>query len=144
METQTPKKNRFSRKWTWIIAAALGIMLLGCVSCVGLAGAGIYGIVNLLTSHPLYREALQIVQNDSQAQEMLGTPIEAGQLWNGNIVDTGSTGRADISFRVSGPKGSGRVDVVAKKVGGEWIITLLQLVMDDTHERLLIIGEPVD
>ncbi|MGB7536975.1 MAG: cytochrome c oxidase assembly factor Coa1 family protein [Anaerolineales bacterium] len=134
----------FSLNWKWIAGLFAGAMLISCL-CVtavaGIAGIGLLGAVSVIKASPVYQEALQTVQNDSRAQEMLGTPITAGWMITGEISESGPTGTADFSIPVSGPKGSGRVDVVAKKVNGEWTITLLQLVMDDTFERLLIIGE---
>jgi len=144
METPSQKKGGISRKWIWLVVAVLAVMGFGCIGCAGLTGAGVYGIFSLLKSNPAYKEALQLVENDSRAQAMLGTPIEAGWFVNGEVHESGPSGSAEFSIPVSGPKGSGRVDVVARKVNGEWIITLLQLVMDGSHERLLLIGEPVD
>lgn len=144
MQPGQEKNVWFSRNWKWVAGLIGGVVLLSCICAAGVAGitgAGVYGAFSLLKNHPAYRQALDIVQNDSRAQRMLGTPIEAGWLIGGEISETGSGGKADISIPVSGPKGSGRIDVVAQKNRGEWTITLLQLVMDGTHERLLIIGE---
>ena len=137
-------KGWFSRNWKWMAGLFAGAALLSCL-CVaavaGIAGIGVVGAFSMIKGSPVYQEALQTVQNDSRAQEMLGTPITAGWMISGEISESGPTGTADFSIPVSGPKGSGRVDVVAKKAGGEWTITLLQVVMDGTFERLLIIGE---
>jgi hypothetical protein len=144
MDTPQEKRGWFSRNGKWVAALAGGFVLLSCICAAGVAGtagAAVYGAFSLLKNNPAYRQALQTVQKDVRAQEMLGTPIEAGWLISGEISETGSSGTADFSIPVSGPKGSGRIDVVAEKNHGEWIITLLQLVMDGTHERLLIIGE---
>ncbi len=137
-------KGWFSRNWKWIVGLVAGATLLSCL-CVaavtGITGVGILGAFSMIKANPVYQEALQTVQSDSRAQEMLGTPITAGWMISGQISETGPTGTADFSIPVSGPNGSGRVDVVAKKINGKWTITLLQLVMDGSFERLLIIGE---
>ncbi len=137
-------KGWFSRNWKWIAGLFGGAALLGCLcvaAVMGITGISIAGAFSMIKGNPVYQEALQTVQADSRAQEMLGTPITAGWMISGEISESGSTGTADFSIPVSGPKGSGRVDVVARKVNGEWTITLLQLVMDGSFERLLIIGE---
>jgi hypothetical protein len=144
MSQSTQPKGWFSRNWKWIAGLFAGAALLSCLclaAVAGITGISIVGAFSMIKATPVYQEALQTVQNDSRAQEMLGTPITAGWMISGEIIETGPTGTADFSIPVSGPKGSGRVDVVAKKVNGEWTITLLQLVMDGSFERLLIIGE---
>jgi hypothetical protein len=144
MQTPMGRKGWLSRNWKWVVGLLGGVILLSCICAVGaagIAGAGVYGAFSLLKNNPVYGQALDIVRGDRRAQQMLGTPIEAGWYIRGEISETGATGEADFSIPVSGPKGSGRIDVVAEKSRGEWTITLLQLVMDGTHERLLIIGE---
>jgi hypothetical protein len=104
------------------------------------AAAGAYGLFGLVKSHPMYTDALNRVQTDPRAQQLLGTPMEAGALFNGKISDSGAIGSAEISIPVPGPKGSGTVYVTALKREGERKVTRLVLVMDKPGERVVIVG----
>jgi hypothetical protein len=137
METPVQKKGWFTRNWKWFIPLVLLAIALFCACCVG---AGLYGFVSLMKSTPAFTDGLALVQVDPRAQQLLGTPINAGLFVSGEISESGATGTAEISFPVSGPKGSGTVYVTAKKVEGDWIITRLVLVMDGTKEKVVIKG----
>jgi hypothetical protein len=137
METPTPKKDWFSRNWKWFIPVVLLVIGLCCVVCVG---GGFYSIFGLIKSNYVYQHGLEMVQVNTRAQQLLGTPINAGFLVSGNVEESGSTGSADLSFPVSGPKGSGTVHAKGTKYGGSWVITSLVLVMDGTGERVVVYG----
>ena len=141
MENTAPKKSWFARFWWVLILAACLFMTLSAVCVVGTGAAGVLGIFGLMKSSPPFQDSLAVVQENTSAQQLLGTPIEAGWLVGGEISETPTTGTAEISYPVSGPKGSGTVFVTAVKREGEWVITRLTLVMDETKHRLVIIGK---
>jgi Cytochrome oxidase complex assembly protein 1 len=137
MENPAPKKSWLARFW-WVIILAL--LLLGGLSTVCCVGTGVLGIFSLMKSSPVFRDSLAMVQENPDAREYLGEPIQAGWLVSGEISETPSGGTAEISYPVSGPRGSGTVYVTAKKAEGEWIILRLVLVMDKTKQKLILVG----
>jgi hypothetical protein len=137
VDTQGMRKPWLARNWPWLILPGLAGASLSCALCIA---AGALGIFSILKSHPVYRQALEAVQSDSRAQELLGAPIQAGLFLSGEISESSRSGTARISFPVSGPKGSGTITVTAHKEGGEWIINRLVLVMDKTRQKLVIAG----
>jgi hypothetical protein len=140
MENPAPKKSWFARFWWVLILAACLFLTLSAVCVVGTGAAGVLGIFGIMKSSPVFKDSLVVVQDNSRAQQLLGTPIEAGWLVGGEISETPASGTAEISYPVTGPKGSGTVYVTARKAEGEWVITKLVLVMDGTSQRLVIIG----
>lgn len=137
METLTPKKSWLARNWIWLIPVGLLAVALSCAGCVV---AGAVGFFNIMKSNAAFQDSLAMVQADSRAQQLLGAPIAAGFFVSGEISETPASGTAELSYSVSGPKGSGTVYVSAKKTEGEWVITRLVLVMDKTKNRLIIVG----
>ncbi len=140
MENPAPKKSWFARFWWALILAACLLLTLMAVCVVGTGAAGVFGIFGLMKSSPVYQDSLAAVQANPRAQQLLGTPIEAGWLVSGSISETPASGTADISYSVSGPNGSGTVYVTAKKVEGKWVITQLTLMMDKSEQKIVIIG----
>ncbi len=140
MEHPSVKKSWFSRYWWLLGLAAFFLVALPVVCCVGTVGASVLGVFGIVRSSPVFTDSLEMVQENTGAQELLGTPIQAGWLISGEISETPATGTAEISYPVSGPKGSGTAFVSAKKVEGVWMITSLVLVMEKPKHRLVIVG----
>jgi hypothetical protein len=141
MENPLVKKSWFSRYWWLLGLAAFLLIALPVLCCVGTVGTSVLGIFGIVRSSPVFADSLEMIQSDSRAQDLLGSPIEAGWLVSGEISETGATGTAEISFPVSGTQGSGTAYVSARKAEGEWVITRLVLVMDKTKQRLVIVGK---
>jgi hypothetical protein len=83
--------------------------------------------LSAIKNSDIYKVTLQQVQNSPAAQQQLGTPIEGGYLVSGNININNSSGSANFSIPVSGPKGSGTARVQATLVNNQWNITSLVL-----------------
>lgn len=133
LDTTKPpvRKPWFGRNWWWFLPLIIGTPLLLLACFVG----GIFALIfAVITSSQPYQDAVAMVRQDAQIQQMLGTPIQEGWLVMGNLETSGlgsnSTGTADLSIPVYGPKASAQVNVYATKSGGSWTL----------HEVLL---EPV-
>ena len=77
------------------------------------------GAFLLAMNADVYQDAVAMAKTDPRAIELLGEPIETGWQFNGNISTNNSGGEAIFSVPISGPKGSGRLEVEAERVGGE-------------------------
>jgi hypothetical protein len=63
--------------------------------------------------------------------ERLGEPIERGKLVTGNLkANGGGNSDAELSFSLSGPKGGGRVNLVANSCAREWRFQTLDITFD--------------
>lgn len=113
-----------------------GCLLLVCV--VTALGLGILAIVfGAMRNSDVVTQALEKAQASVEVKSILGTPLKQGWMFSGKIQIYGSSGWADISFPVTGPKGSGTVRAAANKRDGRWIFSRLLVVPDKT-------GKPID
>ena len=55
---------------------------------------------------------------------------------SGNISVSGSSGDAEFSIPISGPKGSAVICVVAKKKAGKWIYEILEVEVEGSKDRI--------
>ncbi|GAB6164672.1 hypothetical protein JCM19992_06720 [Thermostilla marina] len=131
---EQPVEKKRGCSTTTIVLLIVLVLLLGCCGlCGGFAGLGVF----MLKKSPPYTMALAKVQNDPAVIERLGEPIEpASFLPTGEFSDAGDSGSANLNFKVKGPKGTALVNVVARKIGGQWGITTLTVVIDSPSERL--------
>lgn len=129
---QPQSSNRVSGHWKWIIAA---VCLLALAIVIGIGGF-VLMIAKLMKSSTVYTEALAKVQSSPAAAAALGAPIKDGFLFTGKISEEGSSGKANITIPVSGPKGSGHLSVYATESDGEWHFNHLTLLVNQTDQRL--------
>jgi hypothetical protein len=126
------------RWWLWI---PLGCGIFGLM-VVGGCGACFFGVLHLGKQSEPYQQAVAAARSHPDAREALGTPIEEGFLFSGNIHYSGSGGNADFAIPVSGPDGSGTLYAIAERTAGEWRLTTLRLEMHASEERIdLLEGE---
>ena len=120
-----PPRGWWSRNWRWFVPTMLlGSVVLCGGCCLGIVGA----IVGVLKSSEPYQMALEHVQNDPKVIEQLGEPIEeSGWFPSGEVNVNNGSGRAGLYFHVAGPRGKGTVHVEARRIGGRWGLTLLEI-----------------
>lgn len=126
----TPKK---------VIGGCLTFILFS----VGMAGALFHGVVSVLKSSDAYKTGLQSVQNSSEVVAIIGEPVEAGFWLVGSVEVNGGSGKANLSFPISGSNGSGKVHVVGKKTAGTWEYSTINF-HSDTNEQTIDLLSPSD
>ena len=137
MQNNSVPKNWWSRNWKWAVPA--GCLTL-CVLWIVAVSALIYSLFALMKTSEVYTLALEKVKGNSQVILSTGHPVKEGWYMMGSIHIDGLSGDADISFPVSGPKGSGKVFVIATKSNGTWVITTL-LFENEKGERIDILDQ---
>ena len=124
----------------WLMRNIRWVAPVGCASALVLVGGFVaaltFGVFGIIKSSDAYKEALARVQAHEQVKALLGTPIEAGLLVSGRINVSGSSGYADLSFTVEGPKGEAKVYLVAHKRAGRWKFNLLQVKPEREGRRI--------
>ena len=128
------QKGCLGRNWKWMLPlGCLGLILAG----VALVGGIVLVAMSAIKSSEVYQGALKAAQAHPAAVERLGQPITDGWFVTGNIkVDAGG-GHADFNFPVSGPKGSGTLNVRAVSPDGSWMYERLDLAVGGETISLL-------
>lgn len=128
--------RRVQRNWSIAGVVVVVVWLAGMGSIVLLAGF-------LLKNSDAYLMALDRVTGDPRAIAVLGEPIEPGWLVIGSIETDGAGGEADLVFSVGGPKGDGKVYVVAIREAGQWRLAQVVLDMSDAGLQIDLTADPV-
>lgn len=124
-ESAPRQRSWFARHWWWVIP------LLLLLAAGGVAGYAVAPLVQLKTSEP-YRMALQEVGKAPEVVQRLGEPLQ-DPTWlpAGSVYSDGARGDANLSFRVAGPKGIAQVSAQARKIAGQWGLSLLEVTFSD-------------
>ncbi len=96
----------------------------GCASVLLLGVAVLAGLVAVIlfsirSSDPCV-ETWKRAQASSAIQQAIGTPVTLGWFVTGSINTFNSTGTAELSVPVNGPRGSLNVQTKATKTDGVW------------------------
>jgi hypothetical protein len=111
-----------------------------------LVGSFIFLIVCIpfaaMKSSDAYKMALARTKADPRVMNALGSPIEDGFFAMGNTKVIGTSGQADMTVPISGPKGKGTMYFVATKFAGKWKFEKLMVEVADTGQRIDLIEDP--
>jgi hypothetical protein len=124
--------RRVQRRWAiagliiWLAAAALFAAIF-------------LGTFAILKHSEAYQLGVAKLQSSPIATTALGTPITAGNP-SGSVSTVNESGKASLSFSVSGPKASGTAFVEAIKKDGVWSLTRLAFKLDGSDSVIDIIG----
>ena len=136
-----PRPGWWSRNWKWFVP-------LGCLTMIGLVVVFVAGIVAIvfgaLKSTDVYKTGVARAKSHPAVIEALGTPIDEGLFLSGKTNVTGSSGEADLSVPLSGPKGKGTLYIVATKSAGQWNYSQLVLERKADGKRIDLLSEGLE
>lgn len=98
-------------------------------------------VFGAMKSSDVYKDGLARAQNHPAVIEALGTPIDDGLFMSGKTEVSGSSGEADISVPISGPKAKGTLYIVAKKSAGEWSYEQLVVELAKDGKRINLLED---
>lgn len=107
------------------LAAAVGVVVL--------IGVVVFGVFGVIKQSDAYLQSLERVKTHPDALAALGeaAEIEAGWVVAGSVKLENDGGSANLSYSVSGPKGSGKVHVEGTRRSGVWRYDRMDLAVDN-------------
>lgn len=87
----------------------------------------------------VYKQAMAQASASWQVRDQIGEPIKAVWFIFGELKLGGSTGHANFSIPISGPRGKGRIRVVANK-NEVWRFTSLQVYVQGQRQVIDLIS----
>jgi hypothetical protein len=104
------------------------ILLIVLILLVAGAGIAWHQLGGKLKSTEPYKLALAQVQKDPQVLAQLGEPVRDAEILPSGSVH-GDT--SNVMFRIAGPKGRASVRAEARRIGGKWGLTALDVITAD-------------
>lgn len=95
-----------------VVRRASGLGCLGIVLVIVVFAAGILGLINLIfRSSDSFNAAVKLMNQSTQVQQALGSPVTPGVLIFGSLNSSGNFSRYNYNFTVYGPRRSAQVNV---------------------------------
>lgn len=140
-----PQKGWFGRNWLWFIPVIIILPIILC--CGGCSLLGYFTVqkgMEELKNFPGYKNSVAAMEANTDVTDALGTPIEVAGLIaaasTGNPAEI-SESEIDISYPITGPKGSGLLIIDAElDSNGQWVWRTLTVHIDATGEDIDLLG----
>ena len=87
----------------------------------------------------VYKQAMSEATRNSQVRGQIGEPVRAGWFIFGELKYSGAGGYANFAIPISGPRGKGRIRVVAYK-NGVWRFTSLQVYVEGQTQPIDVLS----
>ena len=115
-------KSWWKRNWKWF-TPMVGLFLMGIGLIISSeVGETISNTVRAYSDSDLVDNALRKAQENKEVIALLGTlePLDKLAILEGVVKYSNDDTSIDISFRVRGSKGKGRMRIFADKIGDNW------------------------
>jgi hypothetical protein len=130
---QAVKADWLSKNWKWFVPVfcLLVTLVIGALVAVVMSFA-----LRSLKSGELYQQAVATARLNTELSEALGRPLKEGVFASGTFKYTNTSGRAEITIPVSGPRGSGTITLKARRTTEPWLITSLVAEIAETKRNI--------
>jgi hypothetical protein len=115
MEKNWWERNKIS------ISISTGVLLV-VLSLAFLLGNNVVNFLGVTLDSSIYENALVKVQTNKRVIELLGNikPIDKIAVLEGNVEYFNNDTTIEMSFRITGSKAKGKIDIYAVKKGKNW------------------------
>lgn len=130
-----PKPGWWARNWKWsvpVLAVSLVTAFIGFLFLV------ITVVFGAMKSSPPYKESVAKAMADPKVQEALGTPVNDGWFFTGNINISNQSGSAILDVPLHGSKGKGSLHVEGSRSGGVWSYPRREVTVSGTGEKIVL------
>jgi hypothetical protein len=135
------KEQHWSRRnWKWLVP--ITALLIGIIALLSLT-SGLTSFAQAYTEPSLYENALERARQDERVIELLGSlqPIDRLTIIEGNVAYGEDNKSVDLTFRVTGSKGKGKMDISAIQMDGTWKYELIKIRVKDPAEEIIVLKE---
>jgi Cytochrome oxidase complex assembly protein 1 len=112
----------------------------GCLILILLIGGFVTVLLTVITTSfhnsDVYKQATSRAIENPQVRAALGEPIQLAWLVSGQLNVNGSTGSANLSIPIYGPRARGTIHAAAYKSGGVWRFSQLDVGIAGKQESI--------
>lgn len=134
------EKNWGRRNWKWLVP--ITAFLIVAIALLSLT-SGLTNFAQAYAEPALYENALEKARENERVNEVLGNlqPIDKLTLLEGNVVYSEDNSSVDLTFRITGSKGKGKMDISALRNNGIWEYELIRIRIKDPKEEIIVVDK---
>ncbi|KQX15037.1 cytochrome c oxidase assembly factor Coa1 family protein [Flavobacterium sp. Root420] len=137
------KETWLKRNWKWSIPAAIVFIFILGLLLTSNSQENITDIVQAYSDNSLYEKAIEKANSNKRILQTIGIiqPIDKLAILEGNAVYTNSNNSVELSVRIKGDKGIGKLDITADKVGKKWRYKKIIMRNKNPKEEIVVLNE---
>lgn len=141
------EKSWWKRNWKWFLPTFILVFLLlfGVILSSGVEG-NVTDIAQAYSDNSLYEKAIEKAKTNERVIELIGEiePIDKLAILEGNTIYSNNNNSVELSIRVRGNKGNGKMDISADKNGKEWDYKKISIRIKDPKEEIQILKDTIE
>lgn len=140
MDNDLVQKESWIRKnWKWFLAVSLLVLVIFSFS--GNSGKGISDMAQAYTEKSLYEKAIHQANLNARIHEVIGAikPVDKLAIIEGNASYSNNNNSVDLSVRIEGSKGKGKLNISAIKKGTEWEYKKISVRIKNSKEEITVL-----
>ncbi len=133
------EKNWYKRNWKWFVPSVVVLSTFALILFI--FASPISNIAKAYADTSIYENALEKAQQNQQVIETLGLlePIDKIAIIEGYVLYSNNNNTVDLTIRVKGTKGKGKMDITANKVNENWSYQKIAIRIKDPKKTISII-----
>jgi hypothetical protein len=140
------EKSWWKRNWKCFLPTAfflvLFIIVFGFNSITGI-GRNANDLTQAYSDNSLFEKALEKTKTNQRVKEVLGVigPIDKLAILEGNAKYSNDNNSVDLTVRIKGNKGKGKMDISAERNGTVWKYRKINIRIKQTQEEIQILKQ---
>ncbi|WP_166921119.1 cytochrome c oxidase assembly factor Coa1 family protein [Flavobacterium poyangense] len=135
------KESWFKKNWKWSLPSSLLLIALFTLLLSVNSGKDISDMAQAYTDNALYQKAIDQANTNSRVLDVFGKieSIDKLAILEGNTSYSNNNNSVRSSFRISGSKATGKLDLTAHKKGTEWVYKKITVRIKNPKEEIIIL-----
>ena len=131
-----------NRKWFLPTSLLISVILVTALFCSTSEG-NVLHIARAYSEKSLFEKAIQKANSNYQVFQRLGKikPIDKLAIFEGHIIYLNNNNSVELTIRVNGEKGKGKMDIIAIKNGKEWEYKTINIRVKKPIESIQILKD---
>ena len=134
-------KSWFARNWKWFLPCILIVILLCTVVITSTSKNDLANISQAYAEDALFENAIEKANKNKRVLETIGTiqPLDKLAILEGNTIYTNGNNNVELSVRIKGERGNGKLDISARKKGTEWDYTKISIRIKNPKKEIAVL-----
>ena len=138
------EKSWWRKNWKWSLPTLvlLFIIVIGLILSLSIDG-NVADFAQAYSDNSLYEKAIEKAKTNDRVLEVIGEiePIDKLAILEGNVIYSNNNNSVELSVRVKGNKGKGKMDISANKNGEDWNYKKISIRVKEPKEEINILKE---